>query len=242
MKKLVKLVFGVFVVGIALLILIVINRDTILRVVIEQHIQAETGLDTRIGDLHFGLRKPIIQLENFKIYNPDQFGGAPLVNIRELRIEYDPVALASRKLHLKFVNFNLAEVNMVEGADGRTNMELLQQKQNESALLSQKSGTNLEFTGIDTLKLTLGTVRFSSIRDPAKGRAVALNVKDYELKNVKSTADLWRLLLGLLIKNGVNFLGGDISALTGAIIPTLKAADIIFEKMQKNAVPTKTSP
>jgi uncharacterized protein involved in outer membrane biogenesis len=148
MKWLLKWVFRVLLAVVALAVLLVLSKDAVLKEVIERQIRAQTGLDARIGKFHLGLRDPIVRFENFKIYNPDEFGGGPLVNIPELHVEYQRAALLSQKLHFKLVRFHLAEANVVEGRDGKTNDELLQakQKQKESTARGKKGGAQLEFT------------------------------------------------------------------------------------------------
>ena len=244
MKKLIKWLFSLVFVAVALLVLGVVCRDAILKVVAERQICAETGMDARIGKFHLGLREPVVRFENFKIYNTDEFGGAPLVNIPELYVEYDRTALLSQKLHLTLVRFNLAEVNVVEGRNGKTNVEDLQekQKQKESSARAKKSKAQIEFSGIDTLKVTLGHVRFSSMKNPAKGQVIAMDVKDYELKNVKSAADLSGLVLAIMLKNGVNFLGTGFSTLTGGATGAAKGAEGTVRQGTKNALEGITTP
>jgi uncharacterized protein involved in outer membrane biogenesis len=246
MKKLIKWLFGLVFVAVALLVLAIVCRDAILKEVVERQIRAETGMDARIGGFHLGLREPVVRFENFKIYNPDEFGGAPLVNIRELHAEYDRTALLSQKLHLTLVRFNLAEVNVVEGKSGKTNVEVLQEKQKQkaSSARAKKGKAQIEFSGIDTLKVTLGYVKFSSMKDPAKGQVMAMDVKDYELKNVRSATDLSGLVLAIVLKNGVNFLGTGLSTLTGPAAGASKGAEATVRQgtgnaPQGNAAPSK---
>lgn len=225
MKRLVKWLFRLLLLAVAVLVLAVVFRDAILKAVAEHQIRAETGLDARVGKFHMGLREPVVRLENLKIYNTDEFGGGPLVNLPELHIQYDRAALFSQKLHLTLMRFNLAEVNVVESRNGKSNLDVLQEKQKETAARGKKVGVPIEFTGIDTLRLTLGQLRFSSMKNPSQGRIITLGVKDYELKNVKSTADLSGLLLVLMMKNGGDFLGTGFSTRPGAAMPTVKGSD-----------------
>jgi uncharacterized protein involved in outer membrane biogenesis len=237
MKKLIKWLFGLVFFAVALLVLVIVCRDAILKEVVERQIRAETGMDVRIGSFHTGLREPVVRFENLKIYNLDEFGGAPLVNIPELHAEYDRMALLSQKLHLTLVRLNLAEANVVEGKNGKTNLEDLQEKQKKkaSSARARKGGAQIEFSGIDTLKLTLGRVRFSSMKDPSKGKVIAMDVKDYELKNVKSATDLSGLVLAIVLKNGMNSLGTGLSKSFGSATGTAKAAERTVQQGNSNA-------
>ena len=76
--------------------------------------------------------------------------------------------------------------------------------------VTEKKGVRraVEFTGIDTLNLTLGKVRFIDLARPARNREIILGVENYVVKNVKSEKDLYGVVLIVLLKNGAPFLGG----------------------------------
>lgn len=47
----------------------------------------------RLGRLEIGLLNPKVTIENFVLYNAAEFGGAPMVDLPELHVEYDRPAL-----------------------------------------------------------------------------------------------------------------------------------------------------
>src|SRR5215831_17756909 len=84
---------------VALVVVLLLCRNAILRTVIENRIRAQTGMEVRIGKYSSDLFSPVVTVEDLKIYNTAEFGGAPFVSIREVHFELDPQALALHKLH-----------------------------------------------------------------------------------------------------------------------------------------------
>jgi hypothetical protein len=101
---------------VVLAIVAFLSWDWIVKKVAEKRIQAVTGMDTHMGKFFVGVKTPVIHIENFKLYNPAEFGGAPLVDLPELHLEYDKAALRAGKVRLKLLRVNLAEVNLVRRA------------------------------------------------------------------------------------------------------------------------------
>jgi len=244
MKKLIKWVVGIFILFVILIGVLLLFRDSIARSVTERQILAETGMNATIGRLHIGLVNPVVTIENLRIYNPPGFLNPRFVDIPEIHVEYDRGALFSRKLHFTLVRFNLADVSVDENAEGKTNLDLLQekQKQKEASAAKAKSEPAMEFVGIDTLNLTLGRVRFSSVKHPERAREINLDVKNTELKNVKSAKDFSGLIASIMMKNGVNFLGEGVGAAADAATGAIKDAGGTAEKTGKKLLDTVTSP
>ncbi len=218
----------------------ILFRNPILRSLAEWRLHAATGLDARLGYLHVGLTEPIVRVEDLKLYNPPESGGETFLDVPELYVEYDRGAALLGRVHLKLLRLNLAEVNIIEGKDGRTNLErLLGRQLPKSRLFSSSPGaprsagsapaaptvsatrqtpvprgdapgsgnSPLIFTGIDTLDLTLGRVRYLPLAKPSPPTELALDVKNAVLKNVKSADDVTNFILGLLANHNAELPG-----------------------------------
>lgn len=244
MKKLIKWVFGILILLVILIGGLLFFRDSIAKSVAEKQIRAETGMDATIGKFHIGLVDPVVTIENLRIYNPPGFLHPRFVDIPEIHVEYDRGALFSRKLHFTLVRFNMADVSVDENADGKTNLEFLQEKQKQKAASTSKAKSEpaMEFVGIDTLVLTLGRVRFSSVKHPERDKEINLDVRNTELKNVKSAKDFSGLIVSIMLKNGVNFLGEGVSAAADAATGAVKNAGGTAEKTGKKLLDTISSP
>src|SRR4051794_20756716 len=159
MKFLFRWAFRLFILLLVLVVAGILLFDSIAKAVTEYRIKKQTGLDVKIGKMEVGLFNSKVTIEHFIIYNSAEFGGSPFIDMPELHVEYDRNALIANKLHCKLVRFNLAQVNVVENKEGKTNLELLEkrvQQATPSVSTNKSSSANMQFTGIDTLNLTLG--------------------------------------------------------------------------------------
>ena len=81
MKFIFKWLLRLFLLAVILIVLFFLSLNSILRVVIEHNIRAQTGMDAEIGRFKLGLFEPTIEIQNLKIYNPPSFGGTPFLDI-----------------------------------------------------------------------------------------------------------------------------------------------------------------
>jgi uncharacterized protein involved in outer membrane biogenesis len=177
--------------------------------VAERRIAAATGLETHIGSLEVGVGSPVIDIENFRLYNSAAFGGLPFVDMPELHMEYDPVALSAGRLRIKLLRLNLAEVDLVRNAAGQTNLTSLQTKL-QPPKSSRGGGINfgqIKFEQIDTLNLTLGKFRYTDMAHPANSGEVNLDVQNEIFQNIKSEGDLYGVAMLLMLKDGSGLTG-----------------------------------
>ncbi|MCL5098105.1 MAG: AsmA family protein [Candidatus Omnitrophica bacterium] len=198
MRFVVRWTFRLFILLVVLGVALFLLKDSILKSLAENRIRAQTGLDVKIGKFEMDLLNPTLTIENFVLYNSVHFGGGPFITLRELRIEYDPNALALQRLHLKLVRLNLAEVNIVQDKTGRNNLQALQ------AELQSKSQAGapvpLTFTGIDLLNLSLGKFTYMNLGQPNQTREVTIGLKNALVRNVNSVADLSGLLFKIMVQ------------------------------------------
>jgi hypothetical protein len=165
-------------------------------------------MDAEIGKFSVGLIEPAVTIQNFKLYNPPDFGGTPFLDIREIHVEYDRAALAKRQLHLTLLRFNLAELDIVKNEAGRTNIFSL-----GVTLPSKKSGggkgaaafkkqTGFEFQSVDVLNVSVGTAKFIDLKDQRNNRTQKIGLENCVMKNVKSQADLAGLAVLIALRGG----------------------------------------
>ncbi|MCX6895393.1 MAG: hypothetical protein NTZ16_07860, partial [Verrucomicrobia bacterium] len=125
MKFLFKLALKLLLVLIVLVGVAFLSWDWIVKKVAEKRIQSVTGMETHFDTFFVGVTKPVIHIENFRLYNPAEFGGSTLVDVPELHLEYDAAALRAGKVRIKLLRVNLAEVNLVKNAAGQMNINFL---------------------------------------------------------------------------------------------------------------------
>ncbi|MBI2926374.1 MAG: AsmA family protein [Verrucomicrobia bacterium] len=221
MKFVFRWAFRAFVVLLVLVIGLVLLKDDIARSLLESRIHAETGLEAKIGRFEIGLFTPTLTVENFKLYNPPDFGGAPFVDLPELHLEYDRNAALEGRLRLKLLRVHLAEVSVVESKDGRRNIYALQQDvEKRHKARGPREAPSLEFAGIDTLNFTIGKVRLTNLKQPGKDTELDIGLKNQVVNNVKSGKDLTGALLNALLAKGVTiFEDGTVGARGAPKVP-----------------------
>src|SRR5215469_24038 len=85
-------------VAVVLVVIFFLSLDSILRVIIEHSIRAQTGMGANIGKFHFGLTEPVVDIKNLQLYNPTQYGRTPFLSIPEIHVEYDREALKKSQI------------------------------------------------------------------------------------------------------------------------------------------------
>jgi hypothetical protein len=207
MKWLFKWFLRLALVVIVLGVIAYFAKDPILRLVIEKRIRSETGMEAQIGKFSSGRNgaATYVTLENLKLYNTAEFGGGLFLDLPELHIECDPVALAQSKLHLTVARLNLAELAIVKNTAGKTNLLALQTFLTRGGATTNGAPIHfngIEFQGIDVLVLSLGRARFVDLKDTRNNREIPVNLDKQAFTNVKSEADVYGIAIMLWLRSG----------------------------------------
>jgi uncharacterized protein involved in outer membrane biogenesis len=194
-KWIFKWLFRLFLLAVVLVVICLLSYNSILRVVIEHNIRAQTGMDAEIGSFNLSLFTPTIKIQDFKLYNSRDFGGTPFLDIPEIYVEYDRAALAHRQIHVTLLRLNLGEFDIVKNQAGQTNIFALGlsvpiKKSGGQPVVNFKKQTGYDFTGIDTLNVSIGTAKFIDLNDQRNNREQDIGIEDCVMKNVRSQTDL----------------------------------------------------
>lgn len=196
-----KWLFRLALLAVVLIVIFILSLNSILRVLIEHNIRAQTGMDAEIGRFKLGLTVPTVEIQDMRIYNPPSFGGTPFLDIREIHAEYDPAALLEKKIHLTLLRFDLAELDIVKSQSGQTNIFSFggapRRKPGTAPppAANFKKQTGYDFAGIDTLNVSFTRAKYIDLRNSRNNREQILGIQDCIVPHVKSTADLTGLLL-----------------------------------------------
>jgi hypothetical protein len=203
MRFLVRWAFRLFILLLVLAVALVLLKDILAKAFLEHQIRAQSGMEAKVGTVDLGLFSPTITVEDLKLFNRAEFGGSPLLDIPDLHVEYDLAVLARRRLRLRLVRLSLAEMNIVEAKDGRTNVVLGVDLGANGPGSQGRQVLGLGFAGIDTLNLTVGKIRYTSLRRPENTAEVKVGLRNEIYTNVRSLADLGDLLLRSSFRNGI---------------------------------------
>jgi hypothetical protein len=218
MKWLLKWIFRLCLLAGVLLVILLLSFNAILRLYVEHAIHTQTGMDAEIGKLSVGLTAPKLTLQNFMLYNPPDFGGTPFLDIPEIHVEYDPLALAKHQFHVTLLRFNLGELDIVKNEAGQTNLfsiagsvSVKNSGARSKAEFTRKTG--LEFTGIDVLNVSVGTLKYIDLKDQRQNRTQKIGLENCVIKNVKTPTDLAGLAVLIALRGGDFF--GSLTGLPG---------------------------
>jgi hypothetical protein len=163
-----KILLGGLAVLITLLVVGLLSFDWIVKRTIQSRVNASGVAEVEIGSLNIGLLRPHLEVRNLKVFGQSQFGGVQILDLPELRVEYDRDAFKAQELKLRLLRIRLNELTLVDGfAGGDTNMfqrlqgysELivaytnrLSEVTNRLDLASAQRIGNATFTGLDRLE------------------------------------------------------------------------------------------
>jgi hypothetical protein len=195
-KWIFKWLLRLFILAVVLAVVFLLSLNSILRVVMEHNIRAQTGMDAEIGRFKLGLLEPTIEIQNLKIYNPPSFGGTPFLDIPEIHVEYDRAALAKREIHVTLMRFNLGEFDIVKNEAGLTNIFSLgitvpaKKPGGGRIKINLQKQTGYDFKSIDVLTVWVGTAKFVDLKDQRNNHEQNIGIEDCVIPNVKSPTDL----------------------------------------------------
>lgn len=202
-RLLFRWLFRLLVLLVVLAVAALLLKDTLAREFIAWRVRQATGLETRLDRAQLGLLSRTLTLENLRLYNRPEFGGGPLLVLRELHAEADPAAAAQGRAGLALLRVRLDELNIVRNAAGETNLLALLAGVSKVA---QRPATNrlevsgVDFAGIRTLNLTLGDVRFTDLAPAGRSWTFNLGVTNEVVSHVRTEADLAPLAARIMVR------------------------------------------
>ena len=208
MKFIFKWLLRLLLLAVVLAVVLVLSLDSILRVLVQHNIRSQTGMEAEIGEFRLGLIEPVVTIQNLKLYNPPDFGGAPFLSIPEIHVEYDRAALLNKQIHITLLRFNLGELDIVKNEAGRTNIFSLglamptKESAAKSKDLTALKKTGLNFKGVDVLNVSVGTAKFIDLKDQRNNRTQTIGIENCVIKNVKTPADLAGLAVLVALRGG----------------------------------------
>jgi len=215
-KSVFRLLITLVSLAVVVIIVLLLSYNSVLRVLVEHQIRAQTGMDAEIGSLKIALTSPTIRIQNFKLYNSSDFGGTPFLDIPEIYIEYDRVALMHREIHVTLLRFNLGEFDIVKNQAGQTNIFTLglsvpaKKSGGGQSPVNFKRQTGYDFKGIDALNISIGKAKFIDLKEPQNNLEQNIGIENLVIPNVKSEKDLVALGVFIGLKSG-----GFFNSLTG---------------------------
>ena len=205
-KFVVRWLFRLFILLVVFAVALILLKDVLVKGIVENQIRAQSGMDVKIGKLELGLLAPTLSIEDFTLYNPAEFGGSAFLDVPDLHLEYDLAALATGRLHLPLLRLSIREVNIVESRSGQTNLMIaLTRVEGLPETRHGRGGSvlGLDFAGIVTLNLSLGTVRSRSLKRLDAATEVNVGLKNQIFTDTKSLAGLSDMIMNAAVRHGI---------------------------------------
>jgi len=184
-----------------LAVALVLLKDVLAKSLTERNLRDGTGMDAQIARMEIGLATPTMNMEGLKIYNPANFGGGTMLDLPEMRLEYDIDAAGKGKVRLKTLRVHLAELHIAKDKNGVSNLDLLEKHTKERKRRNNEKDINRvdNFDGIDTLYLTIDRLKITDLANPQNNQIINVGMKDVVMQNMKTEEDiqgrfLWALL------------------------------------------------
>ena len=117
-------------------------------------------MEARIGKMSVGLLTPTVTIEDCELHNSARYGGALLLNIREMRVEYDLDELWQGRVRIPALRLNLQEIDRVLDDHGRSNFEEFGKivSTGKDTGAPRSAALSPKFTGIEKLNQTFSRV------------------------------------------------------------------------------------
>jgi hypothetical protein len=200
MKKFLRWAAAVILVLLAIVVGLFLFKDPILKKITVSRIRSQTGLQSEIGAFHISLGSGAVHLQNFKLLNLGEFGGSPLLDIPEIYLLLDAQHTTTDKLHFKEVRLNLAQLHVIKDKSGRYNIDQLAKLPKQpKAPKTKRDQSSVQFGGIDRLYVTLGSIKYTDLRDPTQNEEMNLNIKDELFRDVRTEEELQARLLTIIL-------------------------------------------
>lgn len=232
MKLLLKLVMCLVVA----LVVLVLARNVVIKAAIETGARVVAGMPLSIQKFDLDILNTAVDLEGLVLKNPSGFHDTVLLDIPKILVAYQRGAIFSGKVHLKNIEFDMAQFTVVKNEKGELNLDrlrALQGTQKPSAPTTQQkpqAPAKPIPIQIDMMRLKIGKVvyvDYSSGKPSTKEFLINFDQSFQNITDLNSVARLivLKAMMSSGISNLVNFdIGGLEGTLTGAFNTSTKLA------------------
>ena len=182
------IVFGV------VIVLAFFAKDMILKATVTSAISQVAHVPVEIKSFKTSLLKGAAELKGIHIQNPSSYQDRTMLDMPELTVDFDPMALFSGKVHFEAVRIDLKELVVVKDKEGKLNIDALKGGQKEAASGKKNAEVKLR---IDKLDLSIGTVVY---KDYSRGgnpsiQTFPINIRNKEYRDITNPQALVALIM-----------------------------------------------
>lgn len=157
------------------------------------------GVPVHIDSLDIGIVRPSIKMDGFKIFNPKGFPQGILLDLRQIRVDYNPLRLLKGQFHAPLVIVDLNEMILVKNKEGKLNVDALkvaEEKGDAKKAQEQKPAPSVKMQ-MDVVKLNIDHIVYKDFSQSEQGQILVydVNLKDKIFKNITSPQQLAILIM-----------------------------------------------
>ena len=196
MKTLKKLLLPISLVFVALLVILLLERNFVARKVVEVGVTKVTGFPLEIGSVKLGLFSSKVDVHDLKLMNPREFQEKMFVDMPLLYVDYRLGSMLKGAPHINDMLINIKHLVIVKNNKGETNAKKLK------GIVSPGGSSSKKYR-VDKLRVHVGTVTIKDFsRAKPSERNITLNI-DATYNNITDATDVTRLVL-LTVMNQVH--------------------------------------
>jgi hypothetical protein len=239
MKTLKKLILPIFLVFVALLVILLLERNFVARKVVEIGVTKVTGFPLEIDSVKLGLFSSKVDVHNLKLMNPREFQEKMFVDMPLLYVDYRLGSMLKGAPHINDMLINIKHLVIVKNNKGETNAKKLK------GIVSPGGGSSKKYR-VDKLRVHVGIVTIKDFSRPnPSARDITLNI-DATYYNITDATDITRLVL-LTIMNQIrlpdlkvddlknNLSNAAVNAVKGAAGTVGRTGKSVFDAFKKAA-------
>ena len=202
--RLFKWTFRLLVLLLLTVTVLVLGRNTFLRLLLEQRVEAATGFQTTVGRAYLEWTRPVLRFEHVRLFNPAALEGEPFLDILEAKVTYRFTPLFSQRFHVRKLELNIGDVRLVRGTPGHSTQALLGRQRTQGApRVAPLLVDPFIFTGVDHLLLTVHRYTYHDRVAPHLSQRLGLNIRDLSVYHLAARADWERLWAQLAQAQGI---------------------------------------
>jgi len=191
---------------------VIAGKDKIIEISVERTCTFILGAKLDIASMHVGVFRPVVEIDDMRLYNPPGFRDDLMTSIPEIYVDYDIGQLLQGKVHLRELRVSIKEFNVVKDDRGKVNVDSLKPVKDRAPgeEIEDRDKGKVPDIHIDSFHLKAGTLYF---RDYSHGGPPRVHKFEVDLdETYEDIADpytlvrliIYRILRGTTISNIIN--------------------------------------
>ncbi|OGX33741.1 MAG: hypothetical protein A3C36_00555 [Omnitrophica WOR_2 bacterium RIFCSPHIGHO2_02_FULL_52_10] len=182
----------------AIIGLLFLFKNTIIRVAVEKGVETATGLPMKIGKFDLSFTNSQVGIWGLELLNPSGFPDKVMFHAPEIFVDYHLGDTIRGNIHLEDMRLNFDQLTIIKNAQGKMNIDTLKPQKQEQQSKGESQGTKKGEAGqkipdiqIDHLSLKVGKVVYKDYSQGGEPAVQEYNVNiSEEFKDIKDVQGL----------------------------------------------------